>query len=92
VKIEKKLRSLGARLEALRDEIAIADEQLVHFEEVAERAQTDMLVQEDLMSRREYEQAQADLDRHKRHRDSLLAEVSLLRKEQDQLLDELSRG
>ncbi|MFN2609623.1 MAG: hypothetical protein ABR507_01930 [Actinomycetota bacterium] len=89
MRADKKLEELSRRLEELKTEIAVADEQLVHYSEVLDRAEVDLAVQADPLSRRSHQEAKADFDRHTRQRDALLAEVTEIRKKQDALLDEM---
>jgi len=91
MRVGKKLEELSRRLNQLKVEIAVADEQLVHFSEVLDRAETDMVVGGDPLSRRAHQEAKADFDRHKRQRDALIQEVSNIRRKQDALLDEMPR-
>ncbi|MCA1839917.1 MAG: hypothetical protein LC723_06255 [Actinobacteria bacterium] len=89
MRADKKLEELSRRLEELKTEIAVADEQLVHYSEVLDRAEVDLAVEADPLSRRAHNEAKADFDRHTHQRGLLLREVADIRKKQDALLDEM---
>ena len=55
--VERRLIEIGDRLKALRDELAIADEQLAHLADEAEDARLRSLVSETPLAEREHRSA-----------------------------------
>jgi SMC interacting uncharacterized protein involved in chromosome segregation len=87
--LERKLSEVTARLRALRDEIAVADEQLQALAEDADEARIRALVSETPLAEHEHTEAQKHADAMARHRAALLAELADLERAQDDLLDRL---
>lgn len=88
--VERRLTEVGGRLKQLREELAIANEQLGHFADEADDARLRALVAETPVSDREFRDAQRHADAMRRHRDELSDEISRLELRQDELLDQLS--
>jgi hypothetical protein len=88
--IERRLIENGGRMKDVRDNLRVAQEQLLHFASEADDARIRALVSETPMSGKEHR----DADRHaramERHRDELVAELARLEANQDDLLDQLS--
>ncbi len=87
--LERRLASGSGKLKALREEIAVADEQLAHFADEADDARIRALVSETPLAEREHREAQRHAEAMAAHRAGLVAEVARLEKLQDELLDEL---
>jgi len=87
--LERRLDEVSSRLRALRDELAVADEQLAALEEAADDARIRALVSETPMAGREHEEARRHADAMARHRASVLDELGKLERTQDDLLDRL---
>ena len=80
---------LSKRLAQLRAEMAVADEQLAHFAEVADDARLRSLVSETPLADRDHHDAQRHADAMQRHREELVASITRLEATQDELLDRL---
>jgi hypothetical protein len=87
MRTERRLASLSERLAAARRDLEIAREQLSYLDEVAEEAKVRMLVSATPLADRDYRERRDDLERVRRHHDSLKSEVEELSAEQDRLLD-----
>lgn len=88
--VERKLIEVGDRLKKLRDELAIAEEQLLHFADEAEDARIRSMVAETPMADREHRDARKHAEAMRRHRDDVAAEIARLERNQDELLDRLA--
>jgi hypothetical protein len=89
--IQKSLAELQERLHKAREELRIAEEQLLFVMDTMEEAKTRALVSETPLADRDYEQARGDYVRMMRVRNEAQAEVDELQKEQDKLLDRMLR-
>jgi len=87
--VERRLRETSARLRALREELAIVDEQLAHLSDDADDKALRSLVSETLGSAVEYREASLHRDAMVRHRHSVEVSISELLIKQDQLLDKI---
>lgn len=87
--IERRLFEVAERLRALREELAVADEQLAVLTEAADDARLRALVSETPLAGREHTEAQRHADAMARHRGDVLAELDKLERSQDELLDRL---
>ena len=72
--LERRLRQVGRRISALREEMAVADEQLAHFADLADE---------------EHRHAERTTSAMARHRADMAAELARLEAEQDDLLDRM---
>lgn len=88
--IERRLKTVGRRLASLREELRIADEQLLHFAEMSDDTRIRSLVSETPVAEQDHSRAQRTTTAMERHRSGLQAEISRLESEQDDLLDRLS--
>ena len=88
--VERRLIDVGDRLKKLRQQLAVADEQLLHFADEADDARLRALVSETPLAEREFRDAQRHAELMRRSRDETLAEIATLEKSQDELLDQLS--
>lgn len=87
--IERKLSEVTGRLRALRDELAIADEQLAALAEEADDTRLRALVSETPIAEHEHNEAQKHADAMARHRSKVVEELAELDRTQDDLLDRL---
>ena len=87
--IQRRLSHVSTRLRKLRDELATADEQLLHFADDADDMAVRALVSENAGAR-ESNDARKHADAMRRHRDHVRAEIVELEARQDRLLDELT--
>jgi hypothetical protein len=87
--ISRSLADLGERLARARQDLRIAEEQLVFQRDVREDARIRMLVSETPLAERDFRIARDDYERLERERTRLQAEIADLRREQDRLLDRM---
>ena len=87
--LERKLSEVTGRMQALRDELRVAEEQLQALAEEADEARIRALVSETPLAEREHAEAQKHVDAMTRHRASVAAELAALERAQDDLLDRL---
>ena len=87
--LERKLSELTVRLRALREEIRIADEQLLALAEDADDARLRALVSETPLAEHEHAEAQKHADAMERHLAALRTELADAERSQDDLLDRL---
>jgi hypothetical protein len=88
--IERRLARVAARLRQLREELAVIDEQLAHFNDDADDKALRALVSETPGATFESGDARRHADAMERHRAHVVASVIELERRQDELLDELS--
>lgn len=87
--VERRLREVGQRLQQLREELRIADEQLLPLSEAADDARLRALVSETPVAEREHREAARHAESMRTHRASVAAEIERLERTQDELLDRL---
>jgi uncharacterized coiled-coil DUF342 family protein len=87
--LERKLSEVTERLRALREEISVAEEQLLALAEDADDARLRALVSETPLAEHEHTEAQKHADAMQRHLTALVAELADLERSQDDLLDRL---
>ncbi len=88
-RLEGRLREVAERLVRLREELAVSEEQLAHFADVADDARLRALVSETPLAGREHQDAQRHADALLRHRAEVTMRISQLEAAQDDLLDQL---
>jgi hypothetical protein len=88
--LERRLDALVARRRALRDELAVVDEQLAVLAEAAGDARLRALVSETPMADAEHREASRSADAMARHRSVLVADLAALDRAEDELLDRLA--
>ena len=88
--LERRLTEVGDRLKALREELAVVDEQLAALVETADDARLRALVSETPLAGREHTEARRHADAMARHRADLAGDVERLERSQDELLDRLA--
>lgn len=87
--LERRLRSVSRRLVTLREELQVADEQLLHFAEMSDDTRIRSLVSETPQADQDHREAERTTTAMQRHRADLRAEIDRLEAEQDELLDRL---
>lgn len=87
--VERKLRQVGSRLRALREELRIIDEQYEHLADDAHDKELRALVSETPGAGAEYREAQRHAEAMARHREQVVATIAELERRQDQLLERL---
>ncbi|MDH4148106.1 MAG: hypothetical protein OEY23_23355 [Acidimicrobiia bacterium] len=88
--LERQLAEGTDRLRRLREDLRIADEQLLHFADEAEDLRIRATVSDSPMAQREHRDAARHAQAMTKHRDDLRAEIGRLETRQDELLDEYS--
>lgn len=76
-------------MQQLREELRIADEQLLHLAETADDARLRALVSETPVAEREYREAARHAESMRSHRATVASEIDRLERTQDELLDRL---
>ena len=89
-RIERRLRSLGQQLGALRADLRVCDDQLVQVTDEADESRLRALVSETPLAERENREAQRHAQRLRGHRDELAERITRLEADQDVLLDRFS--
>ena len=84
---ERRLAELADRLKRLRADLEVAEEQCLHFEDLAEDARLRALVSETPAAERQHRDAARQAETMARHRARLREEIRSLEQEQDDLLD-----
>jgi len=87
--IERRLTEVGGRLQRLRADLAVAEEQLVHLVADAADARVRSLVSETAQLGGAHRDAERHARAMERHRDDLLADITRLEATQDDLLDRM---
>ena len=90
--LERRLVELSDRLRQLRQELAVADEQLLALADQAEEARLRALVSETPLAEQELREAQRHADAMGRHRAEVDAGIRQLEQAQDDLLDRMFSG
>lgn len=88
--VERKLREVTRRLHALREELAITDEQGGQFSDEAEDDRLRALVSETPIADHEFRESQRHADAWARRRGEILDSIRRLEARQDELLDRLT--
>ncbi len=87
--IERRLTAVGERLQRLRADLAVAEEQLAHLRADAEDARVRSLVSETAQSGSVHRDAERHARAMERHRDEMSADIARLESAQDDLLDRM---
>jgi hypothetical protein len=87
--VERRLSEVASRLKALRHELAVADEQLAHFADIADDTRLRALVSETPLADQEHHEAERHATAMRRHRQEVIGEIAALERRQDELLDQL---
>ena len=88
--LRRRLRATGERLQRLRAELSVTDEQLRFLEDEADDARLRALVAETPVAEAEAAETRRHADALAAHRAHLVAEIDRLRAEQDRLLDRMA--
>jgi hypothetical protein len=88
--LERRLDALVARRRAVRDELAVVDEQLAALAEAAGDARLRALVSETPQAGAEHREASRSAEAMARHRSVLLSDLAALDRTEDELLDRLA--
>ena len=86
---ERRLAQVAARLRALRNELAIVDEQLAQLGDDADDLAIRALVSETPAASFESNDARKHVDAMRRHREHVVAQIAELEVRQDELLDRI---
>jgi hypothetical protein len=86
---ERRLTQVAVRLRAVRDELAMIDEQLTQLSDEADDLALRALVSETPAASYESNDARKHADAMRRHRDHVVEEIAKLEVRQDELLDRL---
>ena len=89
-RVERRLIEIGSQLRDLRNDLALADEQLAQLAEEAEDARLRSLVSETPLAEREHREAARHADAMTRHRAEVVTDIARLEAQQDELLDQLN--
>ena len=89
-RVQRRLSHVSSRLRALRDELAMIDEQLAHLRDDADDLALRAMVAETPAASVESNDARKHVDAMVRHRQHVMAEIAELELRQDQLLDQLT--
>lgn len=90
--VERKLMDVSQRLRKVKDELAVADEQLQALSGTAEEARIRSLVSETPLAAKESQEAQRNADAMASARGALAQKAERLSAELDELLDKLVLG
>jgi hypothetical protein len=90
--LERRLAEVSARLRALREELRVIDEQLVHLGDDADDAHLRALVSETPVADREHRDARRHADAMGRRRAEVVESIANLEVRSDELLDRLLAG
>ena len=89
-RVERKLREVSGQLTKLREELAVADDQFLHFADEADETRLRSLVSETPLADKENRAAQKHADVLRRQRTRVAEQIARLEAEQDELLDRLT--
>lgn len=88
--VEGRLKDVSRRLGSLRDDLKVADEQLMYLADEADDARLRSLVSETPLADRDYQEAEGHAERMRGYRESLVTKIAELELRQDELLDQLN--
>ena len=87
--VERRLSQVASRLKALRAELAVIDEQMIHLGDDADDQEIRALVSETAGASFEARDARRHVDAHAKHRAKVIEEIASLEIRQDELLDRM---
>ena len=87
--IKKKLADTSLRLRQLREELKVAEEQLVHFSDEADEARLRSLVSETPLADQKHREANKHAESMRKHKNMLQTEIERVEALQDELLDQM---
>lgn len=85
--VERRLTEVGSRLKTLREDLRVADEQLIQLADEADESRLRSLVSETPLAQNEHKQAERHALAMRRHREKVTVEITKLEVLQDELLD-----
>ena len=88
--LERRLLGVSARLKELRADLQVAEEQLAHFDDIADDARIRAMVSETPLSDQDHREAEKHAEAMRRHREGLRADIAKLEATQDDLLDQMT--
>lgn len=88
--VERRLKDVSKRLASLRDDLRIADEQLMQLADEAEDARLRALVSETPLAEREHKNAERHAQKMRSHREGVQSKIARLEVQQDELLDKMT--
>lgn len=88
-RVLRRLDQINLEMSRYREELRVATEQLSYQGEVADEAKTRMLVSDTPASRRDFKEAEGDLDLHRRNHREMAKRIRELEVERDRLLEDL---
>ena len=86
-RVERRLAELAERLKRLTADLEVAEEQCLHFEDLAEDARLRALVSETPAAERQHRDAARQAETMAKHRNRLREEIRSLEEQQNDLLD-----
>ncbi len=87
--VERRLVDLADRLKRLRDDLRVADEQLMQLRDEADDARLRSLVSETPVAAKEHRQAANQLAKLENHRQGVAADIAKHEAKSDELLDQM---
>ena len=87
--LKKKLEDTSLRLRQLREELKVAEEQLIHFSDEADEARLRSLVSETPLADQKHREANKHAESMRKHKNMLQSEIERVEVLQDQLLDQI---
>jgi hypothetical protein len=90
--VERRLAEVSDRLRALREELRIIDEQLIHLGDDADDARLRALVSETPLADRDHRDARRHADAMSGRRAEVVDAIATLEARSDELLDRLMAG
>jgi hypothetical protein len=87
--VERRLRAISRKLVTLRGELALTDEQLTHFADIADDTRIRSLVSETPLADVDHRDAERTSAAFARHRAEIVERIARLEAEQDELLDQM---
>ena len=87
--LKKKLADTSLRLRQLREELKVAEEQLVHFSDEADEARLRSLVSETPLADQKHREANKHAESMRKHKTMLQTEIERVEALQDELLDQM---
>lgn len=88
--VERRLLGVSTRLKELRADLLVADEQMAHFDDIADDARIRAMVSETPLSDQDHREADKHAEAMRSHRERLRADIAKLEVTQDELLDQLT--
>ena len=87
--LESKIASISDEIKRLNLELQVSAEQLSYLGEVADEAETRKIVSETPLADREFADAQADVERHRKYHEGLAKAIDEMKRQRDELLEKL---